>query len=177
MTKRKSHLIAEAWQVDLRGNMKKKGKGKLSHFYHNGYVFVRTSVFHPYYPNETTPEHRLVMSESIGRRLHDGENVHHKNGKKNDNRISNLELWSTAHPCGFRVRDFIISHMVDFSEDAMESVIAEIRRKRPLSDHWREACSESQSTPGPREPSPRASLPHEATAHEVVSGQKGPICP
>lgn len=50
-------------------------------------------------------EHRYVMGEHIGRRLTKEENVHHLNGDRSDNRLDNLELWSTKQPPGQRVKD------------------------------------------------------------------------
>lgn len=60
----------------------------------NGYIYKHGKT-----------EHRAVMEKHLGRNLLPGENVHHKNGVRSDNRIENLELWSRSQPYGQRVED------------------------------------------------------------------------
>jgi hypothetical protein len=52
-------------------------------------------------------EHRKALADRLGRPLRPGENAHHKNGNRLDNRPENLELWVKCQPSGQRASDLV----------------------------------------------------------------------
>lgn len=73
----------------------------------NGYIRVH-DFDHPNSDSEGwLAEHRYVMSKKLKRPLFDFENVHHINGKRDDNRPENLELWVSKQPKGQRPEDLV----------------------------------------------------------------------
>lgn len=74
----------------------------------DGYVML----YLPHHPSAPATgliaEHRVVMEQKIGRCLRPGENVHHINGVRDDNRPENLELWNVSQPSGQRIEDKIL---------------------------------------------------------------------
>lgn len=82
-------------------------KGGISHS--QGYRLI----LKPEHPNANKSgyvrEHVYVMSKHMGRAMHKGETVHHKDGNRENNDISNLELWTSNHQPGQRISDLIES--------------------------------------------------------------------
>jgi hypothetical protein len=93
------------------------GEGWLSHGY--WCVMVPLDERHLSGGAAAIAEHRLVVARSLGRPLAPDEQVHHRNGDRLDNRLENLELWSTSQPSGQRV------------EDKVRWAVDMIRRYRP----------------------------------------------
>lgn len=69
--------------------------------------YVRIKFDHPRASKGWVLEHIVVMECVLGRALLPGEEVHHVNGVRGDNRPENLELWVVSQPKGQRPSDLV----------------------------------------------------------------------
>ncbi len=70
--------------------MKKRADGTGT--FHNGYLMIRVG-------GDPIFQHRHIMEKHLGRKLLRSEIVHHKNGDRLDNRVSNLQVMlRSKHP-------------------------------------------------------------------------------
>jgi hypothetical protein len=63
----------------------------------NGYIFIYKPKHHKSNSIGYVAEHIFLMEKHLKRKLKKGEVVHHKNKKRDDNRIENLEVMTTSN--------------------------------------------------------------------------------
>ena len=112
-----------------RENSRKAHLGKQGYAWKGGRIKDKLGyiqIWMPDHPNCKSAgyihEHRYVMAKFLNRPLKPNESVHHKNGKRDDNRIENLELWTTPQPSGQRLNDLILYYIEVLEENGYKII-------------------------------------------------------
>lgn len=95
-------LVKHGVKMRGRGAQRKQDRrGERNTCWRGGRTIQKSGYVHLYYPGRTNvKEHRLVAEKALGRPLKSGEDVHHINGNKSDNRNTNLLICSASyHRC------------------------------------------------------------------------------
>lgn len=61
----------------------------------DGYKAIQTNILHPCGVKKYILEHRLITSKALGRELFKTEDVHHIDGNRLNNKLSNLMVFSS----------------------------------------------------------------------------------
>jgi hypothetical protein len=98
---RKGKKVSPQTLQKLRVCYRKRAKKRGLHG--NGYIYLYNPR-HPRNINGGVPEQVIVMEKHIGRHLVPNEIVHHVNGIKTDNKLSNLQLMTDKEHRGYHSR-------------------------------------------------------------------------
>ena len=134
--------IVKCGKCSAKGNGNGRKETHKSFIHSSGYILIWIGKGDFYFPmaSKRAPsnnygyvtEHRLIMARHIGRCLQTFENVHHKNGIKDDNRLENLVITASNsehivnHSKGYR--DGYRQGLVDGRVKQIQLLKEEIRR-------------------------------------------------
>lgn len=94
----KRYLCASCYARRYRDGIPMPERELVPYYGTSGYLYIHVD-------GKPILHHRYVWEQHYQMKLQSGQNIHHINGMRDDNRIENLELWDTSQPRGQRVLD------------------------------------------------------------------------